>query len=679
MYSRNLASIASRVWPGRYDSIRPAGQMAALSLGLCQGPDREHPRPAGLAGLPVRRHHTLLDRWPGFGQFAPEASRPGARPYSAATASSPKVGAVLPVDTIPAPCVAAPIEGRSTTTRQGPASSSSSHSSADSSGSSSADSSGPEDLASDPTLYVPTDPHDKYEHLVKADPFANHPRLELPLSSSADDPVGVASRLRSHGVSFAGPAAAAAAAAAGVTPHRRPASAHSVVTGHQEVTNAKQMPHFGNRAWSVSPSPLHVYGGGYGASLGGGASSATPDSASDSESDSDVTFIQGDVDPEKAVRRIRRRLRALRLADIDPVLADKIRHYASFPQRSVTLRQMAEFGAWSFLILSASENGEALYSETLHDLSHDCLPDNVAEVNDRFVELIDKIKNRHNLVMTSIAEGIIEWKRSHRQPIINSAIQSFLDQFFMARIGIRFLIGQHIALSRPESLPAAHGGPGGGRRFVGMIMPHMRVSEIIDQAISDAQNICEAHFDLFTAPPIVLSCDPDLTLTYVPSHLHYMIFEILKNSLRAVVERHGGPEPWRLTSDQFPPITITVVRGQEDVTIRVSDQGGGIPRSGLRRVWTYLYTTAAEPPAPGRGYYRQAGDGLDPAAAAADGVDASGAGQKTPMAGFGYGLPLARLYSRYLNGDLRIVSMDGEGTDIYIHLPLKATGLEPLP
>jgi pyruvate dehydrogenase kinase 2/3/4 len=30
------------------------------------------------------------------------------------------------------------------------------------------------------------------------------------------------------------------------------------------------------------------------------------------------------------------------------------------------------------------------------------------------------------------------------------------------------------------------------------------------------------------------------------------------------------------------------------VTIKVSDEGGGIPRSGLARIWTYLYSTAKQ-------------------------------------------------------------------------------------
>jgi pyruvate dehydrogenase kinase 2/3/4 len=51
-----------------------------------------------------------------------------------------------------------------------------------------------------------------------------------------------------------------------------------------------------------------------------------------------------------------------------------------------------------------------------------------------------------------------------------------------------------------------------------------------------------------------------------------------------------------------------------------------------------------------------------------------------PLAGFGFGLPMSRLYARYLGGDLSIVSVEGFGTDALVQLK-RATGeaLEALP
>lgn len=54
--------------------------------------------------------------------------------------------------------------------------------------------------------------------------------------------------------------------------------------------------------------------------------------------------------------------------------------------------------------------------------------------------------------------------------------------------------------------------------------------------------------------------------------------------------------------------------------------------------------------------------------------------EHAPLAGFGFGLALSRLYARYFGGDLTISSMEGYGTDAYVHLRATASdAVETLP
>lgn len=269
-------------------------------------------------------------------------------------------------------------------------------------------------------------------------------------------------------------------------------------------------------------------------------------------------------------------------------------------------------------------------------------PPEVHEYNESFTNILQNIKKRHDPTVTTVAQGVLEWKRKRRAGPIGQSIQEWLDRFYMSRIGIRFLIGQHVALNTLSPHPD----------YVGIICTRANVHDICHEAIENARFVCEDHYALFKGPPIQLLCPKDLTFPYVPGHLSHILFELLKNSLRAVVERNGVDN-----EDSFPPIKVVVVEGSEDITIKISDEGGGIPRSAIPLIWTYLYTTMSD-------------EGLEA------NIDQSDF--KAPMAGFGYGLPLSRLYARFFGGDLRLISMDGYGTDVYISLNKLSSSREPL-
>lgn len=252
-------------------------------------------------------------------------------------------------------------------------------------------------------------------------------------------------------------------------------------------------------------------------------------------------------------------------------------------------------------------------------------PPELNDYNTRFSSTLEKIKRRHDSVVTTIAQGILEYKRKRQRMQIDHNIQAFLDRFYMSRIGIRMLIGQHIALTDQRT----HSDPS----YVGIICTKTNVRDLAQEAIENARFVCEDHYGLFDAPKVRLVCDPNLNFMYVPGHLSHMLFETLKNSLRAVVETHGQEK------EEFPVTQVVVSEGREDITIKISDEGGGIPRSSIPLVWTYMYTTVDQTP------------NLDP--------DFNKSDFKAPMAGFGYGLPISRLYARYFGGDLKLISMEG--------------------
>ncbi|KAI9029648.1 mitochondrial pyruvate dehydrogenase [Phycomyces nitens] len=273
----------------------------------------------------------------------------------------------------------------------------------------------------------------------------------------------------------------------------------------------------------------------------------------------------------------------------------------------------------------------------------DCSPEMV-DYTASFVKTIECIKRRHDPVVTTMARGIMEYKEHTNCNLIGTEVQDFLDRFYMSRIGIRMLIGQHSAL---------YHGRFRQKNYVGVICLKSNIREIAADAIANARFVCEDYYGMFKAPAIQMICPGDIEFTYVPSHLNHILFELLKNSLRAVVERYGEDY-----EDEYPPIKLIIAHGKEDITIKISDEGGGISRSAIPLVWTYMYTTAQA-------------QSIKP--------EEDDAEFKAPMAGFGYGLPISRLYVQYFGGDLKLVSMEGYGTDVYLHLNRLSNSQEPLP
>ncbi|GKY94164.1 hypothetical protein MPSEU_000382500 [Mayamaea pseudoterrestris] len=302
--------------------------------------------------------------------------------------------------------------------------------------------------------------------------------------------------------------------------------------------------------------------------------------------------------------------------------------------------------------MSSIQGVAELYKTSFQELV-DCPPRiETTQQEQLFAQVVQNIYERHSKVLVQMARGAYEFRTAMRAQRQSDELQmetnAFLDRFYLCRIGIRVLIGQYLALRQPP-VP----------NYIGIICSATSPYEIVKRAIDDAAFMCTRKYG--EAPDVIMSGRLDLTFPYVPTHLHYIMLELLKNSMRATVEWHG------VECEDFPPIKVVIADGDEneDVVIKVSDEGGGISRSNMKKIWSYLFTTA-DPGIQEGMVGGGSGDNVD------HGIDA-------PLAGLGYGLPISRSYCRYFGGDISVMSMEGYGTDAFVYLARLGNMKEPLP
>lgn len=227
------------------------------------------------------------------------------------------------------------------------------------------------------------------------------------------------------------------------------------------------------------------------------------------------------------------------------------------------------------------------------------------------------------------------------------------------------------------------------------------------------------------------AADADVDFTYVPHHLQYMLAELLKNSCRATVRRYLSGEVTQedhtslhtildrpvdsfkstfsaatgikpsasahaegiTPGPSLPPIRVIIVKGAEDVTIKVADRAGGLPRTALRKIWSFAHTTnGVDFPSPSddRHHHQQHHHHSHSHGHNGSGQhrlhQQRGADNRFEIDEFtggadvrGFGLPLARIYARYFGGELTVKSMEGHGVDAYLYLPVLGSSCENLP
>ncbi|KAI9100623.1 branched-chain alpha-ketoacid dehydrogenase [Phlyctochytrium arcticum] len=281
-----------------------------------------------------------------------------------------------------------------------------------------------------------------------------------------------------------------------------------------------------------------------------------------------------------------------------------------------------------------------LYRDSLETLLS--LPEPVDQATQQeFTDELRKLVGAHQEVIPKLAKGFKECIKY----MSKESATKFLDSMIHARIGIRVIAEHHLSLHQPVE------------NYIGVVNTKFRPATLLDSVAKYAQDLCELNYG--SAPDYKLFGHTDTEIPYIGVHLEYVIMELLKNAFRATVEYSQRTERW-----PHPTVEIAVSKGQDEVTIRVRDQGGGISIKDLPHIWDYSYTSVPK---------YEDGEGIFSTQARLD----MQAGVGGPMAGLGFGLPMSRIYAEYFGGSLHIRSINGHGCDVFLRVPNIMMGKVP--
>jgi pyruvate dehydrogenase kinase 2/3/4 len=209
---------------------------------------------------------------------------------------------------------------------------------------------------------------------------------------------------------------------------------------------------------------------------------------------------------------------------------------------------------------------------------------------------------------------------------------------------------------------------------VGEVFLRCNAKEVVERCGKEVASLARHAYGADAViPEIKLEGHLEATFPYVLSHLEYIIGELLRNSVQAVVE--GNP-----VGAIPPPIEITICEAPQHVIIRVSDQGGGIPREIVPDLWSFskgprshqrlenlthvpkMAATLQELRVPSETLAQQG------QSHGSHDSSLSSLSSRPPNLRLGMGLPLSRIYAEYWAGSLEIQSLRGYGVDAFLQI-----------
>ena len=200
--------------------------------------------------------------------------------------------------------------------------------------------------------------------------------------------------------------------------------------------------------------------------------------------------------------------------------------------------------------------------------------------------------------------------------------------------------------------------------------------DVIDRCGKAVQALAQSTYGPgVQVPEIMVEGHLDASFPYILSHHEYIVGELLRNSVQAVIERQQK----RGDQSPPPPIEVTICEAPQHVIIRTSDQGGGIPRDEVPYLWSFSKGSQSQARLENLGQVPKMAATMQELhvhgeLARADlktpsyGTSLSTLSNRPPNLRLGMGQPLSRVYAEYWAGNLELHSLEGYGVDAFLQI-----------
>lgn len=374
------------------------------------------------------------------------------------------------------------------------------------------------------------------------------------------------------------------------------------------------------------------------------------------------------------------------------------------------------------------------------------------EKNDEFCKLLDELLMEHLSVIPNLVMGAIEC--SVAKAIDSQQLDKFMSSILRSRISRRVIAEQHLALTsllkkdmesnikkdhdhkskhhdkhhdmhhqdhKKNKKVSSKSDP----NAIGAVFWQFSAKDAVLSCGSKATDLIQKQYPDAIMPKIVIESSTDTKFRYMQSHLDYILGELLRNSIEATVKKHyvkrkknyndDDHEDYKKDIKEPPPILVSISSANDCVLIRISDQGGGIPKELLPHIWSFAkseggsefkrFSTFNEFDS-----FSELGEVNNPSDAKSSHdeklekskdkykktdkinrtehpttseetdflASLSALSSRSPNLKLGMGLPLSKVYVDYWNGHIDLQSLEGYGVDVFLRISRLGTQSERL-